>query len=72
MVKSKPYFQPTEQKLKKFWWTWDLNLAIVFINKDTAEKALESIKFNKPKIITLQEAGEIRANERIAKIKVSL
>ena len=53
-------FLVDRKKTKKYWWTYKIELAMIFLSIVTADKVATGYKYNSPTVITLDEAKRIR------------
>ena len=62
-ISNELLFYVDRSKTKAFWWSYDLNFAMVFTSKDEAEKIASRLRYGQFEVITLREAVRLR-NDR--------
>jgi len=60
-ISNCPLFLADRHKTKRYWWTYNLNLAIIFTSQQAAIAKKESLKYGSFRVITTQEAISIRS-----------
>lgn len=68
-----PLFLVDRTKTKVWWWTYKLSLAMKFVSEKAADEACSKLKYGRCRVITEQEAINIRmnANEAYEREKAS-
>ncbi len=62
---SCPLFMVDRNKTKRFWWSYSLALAFIFKSMGAAQSKCNSLKYGECKVITYQQAQQIRRNADI-------
>jgi len=53
---DRTFFLVDRQKTKEFWWSPSLKLAMKFYKKSAAEYSIKKLRYNNPRIMTVEEA----------------